>query len=345
MDNVLRFDQLVGRYLAEKEMNATVADLFRLIVAHARAKEFEKAESLREKLMDTDPMALNEIITSAEIIEQEKKESISQDHLTVWADLYQALSKEEGNALYYAMKEASFFNDHQLFTQGDRNSNLYFVNQGQLKMLCRQDGKEFLVKKLNPGDIVGIETFFSASICTTTVSPFSTAKVSYLEKSVLQSWKEKFPSLETKLYQYCLNFEKTHDLLKKKGLDRRTQKRFLIEGDASLRILGTNGARIGNPLRGMVSDISASGLSCNVRLVKKEIGHLLLGRSMEVKLCLVVNHDKRFIGRIGTVVAVSSPPFEDYYLHINFHQMLDSVLVKELAHSFRQPKKKPTSYS
>ncbi len=75
-------------------------------MTHAKAKDFEKAELLREKLIDLDPLALNEIITSAEIIEQEKKEGMSQDHLTLWADLYQAISKEEGVALYYAMKEA-----------------------------------------------------------------------------------------------------------------------------------------------------------------------------------------------------------------------------------------------
>jgi CRP-like cAMP-binding protein len=320
-----------GPRIAETNKAAAVADLFRRIIAHAKAKDFAAAESLREELMDIDPMALNEIITSAEIIEQEKKESMAQGHLTVWADLYRAISKEEGNALYYAMKEASYFNDQPLFTQGDRNSNLYFVNQGQLKMLCSHDGRETLVKTLNPGDILGIDTFFSDSFCTTTVSPFSMAKVNYLEKKVLQAWKEKFPALETKLNRYCLKYEKTQDVLKKKGLDRRVQRRFRIEGKASLQILGASGASVGKPFRGIVSDISASGLACIVKLTKKEIGQLLLGRSMELKLSLAVKGTNRAIGQVGTVVAVSAPPFDDYYLHVKFHQMLDGGLVRELA--------------
>jgi hypothetical protein len=41
------------------------------------------------------------------------------------------------------------------------------------------------------------------------------AKVNYLEKKVLQEWKEKFPALEAKLNRYCLKFEKNQDVLKK----------------------------------------------------------------------------------------------------------------------------------
>jgi CRP-like cAMP-binding protein len=326
-------EQGAGTQTDENNNASALADLFRLIVTHAKAKDFAKAESLREKLIDLDPMALKEIITSAEIIEQEKKEGISQDHLSFWADLYQAISKEEGNVLYYAMKEASYYNDQPLFTQGDRNFNLYFVKQGQLKMLCRHSGKETLVKTLQPGDVFGIESFFSDSVCTSSVSPFSRAKVNYLEKKVLQEWGEKFPALESTLYRYCLKFEKTHDVLKKKGLDRREQRRFRIDGKVGLQVLGVAGVPVGRPFRGIVSDISASGMSCLVKLTKKEIGHLLLGRSMELKLGLAVKGVTRIICLAGTVVAVSSPPFDDYYLHVKFHQVLDSVLVREIAAS------------
>ncbi len=327
----IKTEQIAGQQVAEDNKKSAVADLYGLIVIHAKAKDFEKAEMLREKLIDLDPMALNEIITSAEIIEQEKKEGMSQDHLSFWADLYQAISKEEGIALYYAMKEASYYNDQPLFTQGDRNSNLYFVKQGQLKMLSSHSGKEILVKTLQAGDILGIETFFSDSVCTTSIFPFSRTTVNYLEKKVLQEWTEKFPALESKLYRYCLKFEKTHEVLKKKGLDRRAQRRFRVEGKVSLQILGASGAPVGRPFRGIASDISATGLACLVKLAKKEIGQLLLGRSMDLKISLTVKGTSRTISQVGTVVAVSTPPFDDYCLHVKFHQVLDRALVRELA--------------
>jgi CRP-like cAMP-binding protein len=236
--------------------------------------------------------------------------------------------------LYYSMKEASYNRDQPLFIQGEFNSNLYFVNQGQLEMLFRHSGQEVLLKLINPGDILGMETFFYDSICTTSASPLSKVKVNYLEKRVLQEWKEKFPALESKLQKYCLKFEKSRDLLKKKGLDRRAQRRFRIEGDAILQILSSSGASVGKPFRGIISDISASGLTCIIKLVKKEIAQLLLGRKTELKLIITVKGTSRTISQIGTVAAVSSPPFDDYYLHLKFHQLLDNALVLEIADTY-----------
>ncbi|MFH0994321.1 MAG: HD domain-containing phosphohydrolase [Pseudomonadota bacterium] len=333
MDTNLRLEQLVDQHLAENRIDAAVSTLYRLIVAYAKEKNFTKAESLREKLYEIDSMALTEIISSAEIIEQEKQKGMTQDHQETWTDLYRTIGKEEGTCLYYSMKEVSYNSDQPLFIQGEGNSNLYFVKQGQLKMLCRHNGQDVLLKQLNPGDIVGIETFFSESVCTTTVSPFSRVKVGYLEKRVLQEWKEKFPALESKLHSYCLKFEKSCDLLKKKGLDRRAQKRFRIAGNASIQILSSSGVSVGKPFRGLIVDISASGLACMIKLIKKEIAQLLLGRKMELKLIITVKGVSRTIGQIGTVVAVSSPPFDDYYLHFKFHQLLDSTLIREIAAS------------
>jgi putative nucleotidyltransferase with HDIG domain len=331
MDNNLRLEQLVDQLLAENRIDAAVSTLYRLIEIYAKEKNFTKAESLRERLYEIDPMALNEIIGSAEIIEQEKQKGMNKDRQEIWTDLYRTLGKEEGTCLYYSMKEASYNSDQPLFIQGEDNSNLYFLKQGQLKMLCRHNGQEVMLKELNPGDILGMETFFYESVCTTTASPFSRVKVNYLEKKVLQEWKEKFPALESKLYRYCLKFEKSRDLLKKKGFDRRAQRRFRIEGNASIQILSSSGASVGKPFRGAIYDISASGLACIIKLVKKEIAQLLLGRKMELKLIITVKGVSRTIGQIGTVVAVSSPPFDDYYLHFKFHQLLDSTLIREIA--------------
>lgn len=331
MDNNLGLEQLVDKYLAENRTDAAVSALFDLIVTYAKEKNFTKAEMLREKLYEVDPMALNEIISSAEIIEQEKQKGITQDHQEIWADLYRTLEKEEGNCLYYSMKEASYNIDQPLFIQGEDNSNLYFIKQGQVKILCRHRGQEVLLKEFNPGDILGVETFFYNSVCTTSASPLSRVKVNYLEKKKLKEWKEKFPSLESKLYNYCLRFEKSCDLLKKKGLDRRVQKRFRVEGKASLQILSSSGAYMGKPFRGVVFDISASGLACIVKLVKKEIAQLLLGRKMELKLVIAAKGASKTIGQVGTVVAVSAPPFDDYYLHLKFHQLLDTNLIREIA--------------
>ncbi len=52
---------------------------------------------------------------------------------------------------------------------------------------------------------------------------------------------------------------------------------------------------------------------------------------MELNIDIDVNGIHRSVIQTGTVVAVSSPPFEDYYLHVKFHHVLDSVLIREFA--------------
>lgn len=93
-EKYIKKDRFLGTQIAEENNESDVSDLFRSIVTHAKAKDFVKAESLREKLIDLDPMALNEIITSAEIIEQEKKEEMSQDHLSLWPVLSGQVDQE-----------------------------------------------------------------------------------------------------------------------------------------------------------------------------------------------------------------------------------------------------------
>jgi CRP-like cAMP-binding protein len=333
MNDNLATEQSINRYLAENNIDAAVSTLYQLIVVYAKQKNFSRAESLLEKLFDINPMALKEIIGSEEIIEQEKQKSMPINHQEMWSDLYRSIGKDEGARLFFLMKEATYSLEQPLFVQGDDNSNLYFVNQGQLKIICKYNGREVLLKQLNAGDILGMDTFFCNSVCTTTAFPLSRVKVNYLEKRVLRDWKEKNLDLELKLYRYCLKFENTRDLLLKKGLDRRVHKRYRVEGKASIQILSASGDFVGKPFRGVIFDISTSGLACIIKLVKKEIGQLLLGRNMELKLSMTVNGINRMIYQVGTVVAVSSQMFEDYILHLKFHKMLDNILIREIATS------------
>ena len=75
MDELSHQEELIDQYVKENNKEAAVKLLFDLIVSYAKKKNFEKAETLREKLFEVDSMALNEIIKSGDIIEEEKTES------------------------------------------------------------------------------------------------------------------------------------------------------------------------------------------------------------------------------------------------------------------------------
>jgi CRP-like cAMP-binding protein len=320
-------EELVDEYVKQGNNESAVKLLFDLIVAYAKTKNFAKAEMLRDKLYEVDPMALNEIVRSGEIIEEEKSESIDQDHLVIWSKLYSTLSDEQANALYYAMKEATHDIDETIYKQGERNSNLYFVNQGQLKLVYRDEGREVLLKTLGPGHIAGEDTFFFESVCTTSMITLSRVKLNYLEKDTLLKWRDEFPGLESRLQEYCLKFKKVRDLLKAKNLDRRSQKRVRLSGKGMIQLLGASGKLLGRAFKGELSDISVGGLSFTIRISKKENARLLLGRKMNIKFVLPLGNAKRKIDKDGTVIGVKAHPFDDYSIHIKFEEALDQRIL------------------
>jgi hypothetical protein len=101
MEDVVSQEKLLEKYLKENKKALAVKLLFDLIATHAQANHFSKADVLREKLFEVDPMALPEIVKSAEIIETTKIAAIDQVHRQVWSQLYAKLTKEETIAFYY----------------------------------------------------------------------------------------------------------------------------------------------------------------------------------------------------------------------------------------------------
>ena len=77
MKDLYRQEQLVDKYISQGNKESAVSLLFKLIVTYAKGKNFSKAEALKDKLFKVNPMALEEILKSGEIIEEEKSELLS----------------------------------------------------------------------------------------------------------------------------------------------------------------------------------------------------------------------------------------------------------------------------
>ena len=154
---------------------------------YAKESNLAKAEALREKLYEVAPMALNEIVKSGEIIEEEKRRSMDQKHLEVWSKIYGLLDSDEVIELYFAMKEETVMAGQSVYRQGQYNSNLYFVQEGRLKIIHFDQKKQngIFLKELRPGDIANIDPFFSFTVCTATLIAISEAKLTYIEKGLL----------------------------------------------------------------------------------------------------------------------------------------------------------------
>ena len=330
MIDISNDERLVDKYISENKTEPAVNLLFEIITKCAKEKNFPKAESLREKLMEVDPMALSEIIRSAEIIEEEKSGSLDKAHMDIWSGLYGKLTPEESNALFYSMKEVVYDANENVFKKGDHNSMLYFIDKGELKMVYEQQGKVILLKKLKPGEIAGQDTFFSISVCTTSLLTLSKVKMNCLEKDVLARWSKEIPTLEPKLKDYSLKTESAHDLLKKKGMDRRLVNRHNISGKVAVQMINASGNPVGKAFRGELSDISASGISFYIKTSDRKNASFLLGRNLNLLFAVPGNAAFEKITQTGTVIGVSYHLFNDYIIHLKFSRELGSELVAEI---------------
>lgn len=313
-----KIDQLV----AQDQKEEAVKLLFHLIVGYAEKRDFINAELLRNKLFEVDPMALNEIIQTAEIIEEKKTASIDEKHKTIWSGLYDKITPEEANLFYYSMNICTYNTNEFVFRQGQRNTRLYFINHGRLKITWLQEDHEYLLKNLDVGDIAGQDTFFSNSVCTTSLITLSPVNMSYLKQETILKWKEEHPALETKLREYCSREkEDIQELLKKRALDRRTQIRYDMDGKVMVQLLDVSGKLAGQAIKADLANISNGGLSFALHIPKPETARLLLGRKMNLQFMLASRGVPQKVAKTGMIVGVRSHPFDEYTIHIKFERV------------------------
>ncbi len=317
-DDRSKREALVDQYIRQKNTDGACRLLFDLIVEYAREKDFKKAEALHEKLYEVNPMALTEIVRSGEIIEEEKSQGLDREHMDIWSELYDGLSTSEANALYYSMKTKVFEAGEPILEQGRVNNRLYLINKGEVKAIYDQDGKEVIFQTLNPGDIIGQDSFFSATVCTFSMIAQNLVKVNYLETEVLKRWKTDAPALESKLFDYCIRHDRVKKALEAKKVERRSDKRVNVSGKVVFQLLDKSGKPLGQG-RGALMDISAGGLSFMIKSSKKESIRMLLGRRIRVGFELwLKNQNLRKIEQEASVIAAQPLLFDDYSLHAKF---------------------------
>ncbi|MEE4358784.1 MAG: cyclic nucleotide-binding domain-containing protein [Desulfococcaceae bacterium] len=330
MSELTKQEEMIEQYVSQNRTEEAVKLLFDLIVKYAKAKDFVKAESLREKLFEIDSMALTEIIKSAEIIEEEKSESVDSNHMEIWKELYEKLTTEESNVLYFSLQKKTFYTDEIVFRQGQKNDRLWFVDRGQLKLVYSKQGNEKLINKIGPATVAGSDTFFSISVCTTSLISMSRAELNYLDTDTFAKLREEHTSLASKLETYCAKQAKDIELLREKGINRRSHKRLRISGPILFQVMNAAGNPIGKAFKGELSDISVGGLSFFITTANRKNALMLLGRKMKVKFRIPVGSSKIETKQSGTITGVINHLFTDYSIHMKFDNPLSKLVVEEM---------------
>ncbi len=330
MDDTDKRLEVAERHIAARDTEAAICVLFELAVDCAKARDFAGAESCRNRMLEIDPMALDAIIRSGEMIDEEKKRAIDGKHRAMWSGLYNDLTMEEANALYFSMQQMSVVSNQVVYSQGELNQKLIFLDSGRLKITCSQDNTEVLITMVEPGQLVGNDTFFSSTVCTTSLIAAAPSQLRYLKPEVLAVWRKDQPVLESKLLEFASRFEKVSDILKAKTVERRSPKRVRVNGRLNVQIVNSNGKPVGSPFKVDLYDVSRGGACLLVKILKKEAARVLLGKRLKLGVFHSSAGVEVDLDRTGTVVAVQFYPFEDCSVHVRFGEAMTDAMIMDL---------------
>jgi hypothetical protein len=319
MSNADTLENLVDAYVRENKTSEAVSLLYELIVSSAKSRNFKKAEMLHEKLYEVDPMALTEIIRAGEAIDEAKNQSVDTQYRSVWTGLYDGLSKNEGNALYYGMEHLKFEAGDVIIEQGQVSNRLFFINKGCVKAVYSRDRQELLLGMLEAGDFFGNDQFFTATVSTLSMIAQGSVKASCLDAGITKKWKTEAPALESKLFDYSLKHDRIKQLIDSQGKDRREYSRVHMPLKMVFQFFDTSGKLTNKAYRGEISDVSEGGLSFFIKTSKPDAIRMMLGRRIFVSFHGNAKYgDGSPIEKNGQVIAVQSQMFDDFSIHVKF---------------------------
>ena len=324
-----KIEQSVETYIARGDLEKAGSKLYSNAVKAARNKDFSTAEKLRDRLLEINPLALTEVIRLGEIIEEEKSSTVNNHHIVIWSGLYEKMSTEEFNALYYAMRQESYSSDQVIVRAGENDPSLYFVNSGAVTLSCQCASKEIFLKRLQPGEVIGVGPFFSVSVWTVTMTAQAASQIHVLPRQKFQELKKGHPTIEKKLEDFCKAYDTVPELLRMSGSDRREFPRYSITVTVRNILLDPYGNAGKRAFGGEMIDISRGGLCFSIKISSTSNARLLLGRQIVTEITL---GDGNILKCFGVIVGVKFHEHEkqEFSVHVKFYRDLDQMDFKQV---------------
>lgn len=329
-ENIADFIEEIDALLNDGKVEKATALMYKKIVDSARAKEFEAAEILRDKLLEANPDALQDVIRAAEIIEEERASPTTSVQTEIWDELFKKLTMKEYEFLISVLRVEQYETEEKIVSAGEIDPCLYFVNSGIVRLSCNCGGRETFLRRLQPGDVIGIGQFFSSSVWTVNLTAQQPTKMHVLRRQVFHGGAEKLPEIEEKLFDFCRKKEVISDLLKMSGQDRRDNARYPIKVTISNMLLDHYGEPGGRrSFKGEMIDISRGGLSFSVRIASKKSAQQLLGRQVVSEIKLRGNHVLKCFGLI-VGVRFQHEIVKEFSIHVKLYKELGQQQISEV---------------
>ncbi len=304
--------------------------IYDMATASAKAKDFSVAEMLRDRLLEINPMALGEVIQLGDFIDEQKNTSISSHHLEIWSELYEEMTTDEFNELYYALRQENYHKGDVIVQSGETDNNLYFLNSGYISLSCNIGGREVFLKRMQPGNVLGDDQFFSTSVWTITLRALSEIQVNVLDHAMLEKINKNYPNIEEKLRKYCLKHAQVRELLKMAGDDRREYPRFSVDLPVQNVLMDPYGNKGNRTFVGQLFDISKQGFAFTIKISNSKSARLLLGRHI---MTTIIIGDKKMPQQEGVIVRVRQHEQmeNDFSVHIKLSKEIDDIFFKEIS--------------
>ncbi len=306
--------QQSDKALAQKTPEEMLEEIERLAVAG----DFNGAERLREQLMEVHSLAVSEIVGAAEIIDEQKSIQIDGNHMRMWQDLYNPLSKEERNCLFYSTKTAKISSGKLLFSQGKSNTRLFFIESGTVTLFHTKGGDNSLIGRLGEGDMAGEEAIVDITNPTLSAVCQTEVNVRYLDTAQMPSWEKQCPGLAARLRDFCTEKSLGRRRMQAQEIEKRGQERYALEGRVISTLFDGNGQPTENSFKGFIQDISTGGMSFEIRCSNQQTARALLGRTLGLEI------EGKELARPLTceVVRVGFLLHNEYSVHVRFTEPL-----------------------
>jgi HEAT repeat protein len=299
-------------------------------VAAARDKDFLPAEMLRDRLLEINPLALSEVLAANEIIEEEKSSSLTGKDLKIWAELRETMGNGNFTAMHCAMHPEKYRAGEVIVGSGETDVSLFFINSGVVGMYCRSGSREIFLKRMQPGDILGSEQFFSVSAWTVTLKALSDVQMHVLDRRILADLQHDQPGFASRLQEFCMRFAIVPDLIGMAGDDRREYLRYPVSFLISVILFDPYGHAGRKTFKGEMTDLARGGLSFSIRISSLDNARLLLGRQIAMEIGPISGDVLRCGGIIVGARSHHLAP-QGFSIHVKLFTKLEQAVVMAIA--------------
>ena len=211
----------------------------------------------------------------------------------------------------------------------------YFIQSGFVNLTYRLNEYDRFLKRLRPGDVIGVQSLFDASVWSVSLVAQKNVGIYSLLYDRFGQLVSRYPEVENTLQNYCSNKDQVSELLQMSGEERRQAPRFALQAMIHNTLLDRFGIVGKREFKAEIVGISTGGLRFLTRISKRENRQSLLGRMI---ISEIENGESTTLTSKGTIIGVKEQKGMDKYhtIHVRFEKPLSQSQVTDVV-SFNKP--------